>query len=66
MSRYADLRWKIADLEKALNEEKIYSKKLRKERDMYINMLYAKEKDIEVIMTSVKNMGKKDGADNDR
>ena len=49
MSKYADLRWKIADLEKKLEEQNGYIKGLRKERDMYIEMLYDKEKHISAL-----------------
>lgn len=46
MSRYSDLRWKIADLEKKLEEEKIYNKKLKDELEHKVLIIYSLEKEI--------------------
>lgn len=64
MSRYADLRWKIADLEKELEAEKTYSRKLLKDMERYILMIYQKDKDIEMMKCALEKMHTKDGADN--
>lgn len=61
MSRYADLRWKIADLEKELEEEKIYNRKLLTQLNLYYRQLYEKEKDFEVLKDkALENMRTKD------
>jgi hypothetical protein len=64
MSRYSDLRWKIADLEKELEEEKIYNKKLLGQIETYIHMICDQEKTIEELkqlISAVNKVGGKDG-----
>ena len=56
MSKYADLRWKIADLEKALEQEKTYSKKLRGDMEKYILMVYEKDKIIDELTALVRKL----------
>ena len=48
MSRYADLRWKIADLEKKIEEEKIINKRLNE--DLWMKHFEIHEKDNEIAM----------------
>lgn len=62
MSKYADLRWKIADLEKALEEEKIYNKKLREDIEQYIRLLYARDNEIKELRQVISAVNK--GGDN--
>lgn len=60
MSRYSDLRWKIADLEKELEEEKIYNKKLHESLREYSLMIHAQDKTIEElrqVISAVKKVG---------
>ena len=56
MSRYSDLRWKIADLEKKLEEEKIYNKKLKDELEHKVLIIYSLEKDIEEMHEIIRSM----------
>ena len=57
MSKYSDLRWKIADMEKALAEEKAYSKGLRKDLERYVWQIYEKDKEINELVEMVKRLG---------
>lgn len=59
---YSKLRWKIADLEKKLEEEKAYSKRLRKDLEMYIYSMYGKDREINEMKEQIHALGKKDGA----
>ena len=63
MSRYADLRWRIVDLEKELEEEKIHSRKLLRDLELYIQMIYDKDKDLETLKMALEKISKR-GADN--
>ena len=60
MSKYADLRWKIADLEKAPKEEKIYSQRLREDIERYIRMMYAKDNAIKELKQIISALGDSD------
>lgn len=62
MSKYANLRWKIADLEKALEEEKVYSKKLREDIEQYIRLLYARDNEVKELRQVISAVNK--GGDN--
>ena len=46
MSRYADLRWKIEDLEKKIEEEKIINRRLNEDLRMKYFEIHEKDKEI--------------------
>lgn len=56
MSRYSDLRWKIADLEKKLEEEEVYNKKLKDELEHKVLTIYSLEKDIKEMHEIIRSM----------
>ena len=58
---------KIADLEKALAEEKAYSKGLRKDLERYVWQISDKDKEINELVKMVKRLGgiKTEGEDNE-
>lgn len=60
MSRYSDLRWKISDLEKQLEEEKICAKKAWEQVEHYIRVIYAKDKTIEELKRTISAVKRSD------
>ena len=59
---YSKMRWQIADLEKKLEEEKAYSKGLRKDIETYVCMLHGKDREINEMKELIHSLCKKDGA----
>ena len=57
MSKYADLRWKIADLEKKLEEEKIINKRYQQEISNLLFQIYDKDKECEEMASVIKRLG---------
>ena len=68
MSKYADLRWKIADLEKELERVKNAYRVLEEYRDKKVIELYCKEKEIEELRNKIKSLvdNKKEREQDDR
>lgn len=68
MSRYADLRWKVVDLEKELEREKAHSNRLYERLRMLDLEIVSKDKEIDnlkgIIHKLCEKLGGK-GADND-
>lgn len=61
MSRYADLRWKIADLEKKIEEEKIINRRLNEDLRIKYYEIHAKENEIEQLKTIIEKIKPVDG-----
>ena len=61
MSRYSDLRWRIADLEKALEEEKALNNRLMKEVNRHWLEVRAKDATIEELNALLNKLTKKNG-----
>ena len=68
MSRYADLRWKVVDLEKELEREKAHSNRLFERLRMLDLTIVSKDKEIDnlkgIIHKLCEKLGRK-GADHD-
>ena len=56
MSRYADLRWKIADLEKALEKEKNCTERLFKELSKKDLQIASRDKEIENLRDMINRL----------
>ena len=59
MSKYADLRCQIADLEKELEVERSHNKKLMEEVRWHGWQILAKDKEIEELKDMLKKVGEK-------
>ena len=61
MSKYADLRWKIADLEKDLEKERNFSERMVEELRKLDRKLRAKDNEIEELKALLKSISEKVG-----
>lgn len=64
MSKYADLRWKIADIEKDLEKERNFSERMVEELRKLDWKLRAKDNEIEELKALLKSISEKVGDNN--
>ena len=60
MSKYADLRWRIVDLEKALETEKTINKRYKQDLEVYVWRIHEQDKEIERLSELVAKLGEKE------